>query len=774
MIKKFNKIKNLGLVFPNYSWNFKLTDYQLKDFKRYNLIYGWTGAGKTTLSKLFSVVEEGDVTDFLNLEYEIEDDEGNKYKNGEAFNKKVRVFNQEYIENNLKIQEGKAKSITLVLGDVSKEIVEQIEADQKELEARNSDLKKETEELKQKQKEKNNIFTGIARTIYVAIMGGAIRTYNKTHAETDFTMLKDKESLLSEDLEKYSTVVKQNSKPEIDEVKQIKITEEEKTKTLSEYTKNIINEAKELLSQTVESQIIERVKDNQDISDWVERGIIIHSDHESINCEFCGQSLPKERMAELTKHFNEADKRLKEKVDALADKFRKVFSLISDISCPDKAKFYDEIQKDYEKKCKGFTQAKTDLLESITGIGKIIISKKSKTTESVTLGQDIDPSQFVSDLNSVIEFVTKHNKKTFDFENEKIMATDKLKKHYLSTIFDDVKTLDEDIKIKEDKINELKNGNPEDEDSLGIEDIKKRISKNQAKISSTHKACEDINKGLATFLGRDELVFEPHKTKVLNEQGVEEEVEDGYIIKRDGRPACNLSEGEKTAIAFVYFTIYLKDQSFDLKEGVVVIDDPVSSLDSNSLFQAFAFLKNAVEDAKQIFILTHNFEFLKLLLNWCKNIGHGKSSAYYMIKNCYENNSRCAFIDEMDKELCEYESEYHYLFKKLYEFGSDGTIAQAYPIPNIARKVLDTFLTFRVPCGGSMYSKLEKIKNTTNFDKNKLTAIYKFVNNQSHITGSGFNPALVPETQKNVRYLLEMIEKIFPEHYKILETAISS
>ena len=106
-------------------------------------------------------------------------------------------------------------------------------------------------------------------------------------------------------------------------------------------------------------------------------------------------------------------------------------------------------------------------------------------------------------------------------------------------------------------------------------------------------------------------------------------------------------------------------------------------------------------------------------------------------------------------------------------FKSDETIAQAYPIPNIARKVLDTFLLFRVPCGGGMYTKLEKIKDTTSFDENKLTAIYKFVNDQSHITGSGFNPALVPETQKNVKYLLEMIEQVFPEHYQILQEAIS-
>jgi wobble nucleotide-excising tRNase len=143
-----------------------------------------------------------------------------------------------------------------------------------------------------------------------------------------------------------------------------------------------------------------------------------------------------------------------------------------------------------------------------------------------------------------------------------------------------------------------------------------------------------------------------------------------------------------------------------------------------------------------------------------------------MIKNRYDDNHRCAYIDIMDKELREYESEYHYLYKLLKLFESDGTIAQSYPIPNIARKVLETFLMFRVPNSDSIYDKLETIRTTTTFDPVKLTAIYKFTNDQSHITGSGFDPALVPETQKNVQYILNMVAEIFPEHAKILEDSI--
>lgn len=769
MIKKINKIKNLGLVFSDYSWN-----SQLLDFKQYNLIYGWTGSGKTTLSKLFDALESGSLRTAIDLEYEVEDDNRNKFKQGDSFNGNIRVFNQDYIENNLKVRESKAKAITLILGDANKKIVEQIENDIEKLREKSDKCKETGKQLKQNINSKNKIFTDIAKTIYIAITGGAIRNYRKDNAELDFVSLTRKKILHDVDLNKFSVIVKQSSKPTIDIIDKIEVESKQgKKKELSQFVSGLIDVANDLCLRTIESHIINRIKDNKDISDWIEAGLSIHDNHKSTICEFCRQVIPKDRISELSKHFSKADKELKQNVSDLLKKFSQIYDLINATKYPDKARFYEELQEDYEDCCKEYDQEKSDLLKSIKNVEDSIKTKKLKTTEVVVLSKDINTRKFTNTFETIIKFIEKHNKKTSDFENEKNNATNKLKNHFLSTIFDDVKKIKKEIKDCEETIDILNDGDVSIPDDLGINGLKKRISKNQTKISSTYKACDDINKGLATFLGRDELVFEPHKTKNLNKKGRENEVDDGYVIKRNRELANNLSEGEKTAIAFVYFTIHLKDQNFDLKNGIVVIDDPVSSLDSNSIFQAFAFLKNAVRNAGQIFILTHNFDFLKLLLNWTKNINHGKKSNYYMIKNCYVNNIRCAYLDKMDKVLCEYESEYHYLFKILNEFKSDGTIAQAYPIPNIARKVLDTFLLFRVPSGKGNYHKLEKIKDTTHFDANKLTAIYKFTNDLSHITGSGFDPALVPETQKNVKYLLDMIEDVFPEHYKILQESIN-
>jgi wobble nucleotide-excising tRNase len=128
-------------------------------------------------------------------------------------------------------------------------------------------------------------------------------------------------------------------------------------------------------------------------------------------------------------------------------------------------------------------------------------------------------------------------------------------------------------------------------------------------------------------------------------------------------------------------------------------------------------------------------------------------------------NSRDAKLLPLDSLLLEHPTEYHYLFKVLHRFKSDGTILTSYHIPNVARKVLETFLEFQVPAEKKLYKKLEAIE----FDENKKTAIYKFANDLSHRTGKGFDPALVAETQKNVVYLLEMIKTVAPNHFNGLE-----
>lgn len=767
MITKINKIKKLG-IFNDYN-----AKPNLRDFKKYNLIYGWNGCGKTTFSRVFDSLESGVHNQFPEIEYEIADESGNKFKQGQPFTQKIRVFNQDYVERNLKILEGKAKSITLVLGTVGKEVAEQIEKDEIDLKLKFEKVKKETEKSEQKKTANGKTFTEIAKTIYVAITGGAIRTYRKDNAEEDFARLTNKQLLSEGEPERLIAVIKQIQKPRIDPLKAIEVefVEDKKRVSLETALSELMSESRALLGQTVTSVVIDRFKDHLDISDWVEAGLRIHRFHGSKSCEFCGQEFSGDRLNDLAKHFNDADKKLKEKIDKLVGKFSEVKEALTLArNFPDVARLYEEIGVGYEAMRLEFSREVSAVHLEIAAIQESLKEKKSRTTERIDFSMTVNIvglNNFYTDLRGFIDF---HNKKTADFESEKKEAIRKLKNHYLSTIFDDVKLLEGEIALHKAEIKKLNEGDPALPTELGIIALKERIVVNRARISSTHKACEDINKGMATFLGRNELVFEPHKIKALNENGVEEEIEDGYIIKRNDKVVTHLSEGEKTAIAFVYFTIHLNEPSFNKATGIIVVDDPISSLDSNSLFQAFSFLKNSVKDAGQVFIMTHNFDFLRLVLNWLQNKRAipVNDRSFFMINNQDGPMGRTAFLDELDKDLQDHETEYNYLFKilKTFQLTGGSTIASVYHMPNIARKVLEGFLMFRVPNSMNTYDKLESLKPL--FDENKITAIYKFTNDQSHVSGRGFDPSLIPETQKAVKYLLQFIEAAFPEHYKIL------
>ncbi|EQD57031.1 hypothetical protein B1A_11283, partial [mine drainage metagenome] len=123
--------------------------------------------------------------------------------------------------------------------------------------------------------------------------------------------------------------------------------------------------------------------------------------------------------------------------------------------------------------------------------------------------------------------------------------------------------------------------------------IKRQIDELEVQVRQHRRPAEELTREVAAYLGRDELRFEVEQN--------------GYRITRGDHPATHLSDGERTAIAFLYFLKSLQDTDFDMATGIVVIDDPVSSLDANSLFSAFGFMKQRTATAGQLFVLTHNF-----------------------------------------------------------------------------------------------------------------------------------------------------------------------
>jgi len=740
MIRKLTRVKGLG-IFRDYKW-----DSSLHDFCRYNLIYGWNGAGKTTLAKLFGSLEAGGLDKYPQLQYEIAT-ESRTWKQGSHCSERVRVFNRDYVSANIDRVDGPRP--IFVLGAENAELVKQIDQDDRTLKSKQEELGRLQSERDNLTKRKNKLFTDVARTISQNTAGESTRVYRRPNAESDFGELTSKQLQTADSLATLKATLNQQQKPQLDALPE--------NADLGAEVKAICDEASALLKQTVSSEVIKRLADHPDIARWVEEGISLHATHSSMQCEFCAQNIPDSRQQALAAHFNDADRALKRSVDELRGRLSDISTRLDGLRVREASNLYDELADEYQRSSDRFASARDALRTDLHGLGDRVAEKKSHTTEQLTISITPDPKELVDAIAALNAQLKKHNSKSKDFDNQAAVARGTLKEHYLSEIYDDVEDLQGDIDSADAAIKMVLKGNPANADDHGIEELAKRLSDARAKVSSSHAACKEINEKLALFLGRDELAFEVSG--------------DGYQITRSGEVADDLSESERTAIAFVYFVVHLSDQEFSLEDGIVVIDDPVSSLDANSLFQAFAFLKESVANAKQVFILTHNFEFMRLVKNWLFHTKKAQRS-FYMVNNRESNGKREAYLAPLDKLLMEFQSEYHYLFSLLRAFNDDGSLESIYNFPNIGRKFLETFLAFKVPSHENLNQKIGHL----DYDETKKTAILRFVQTHSHAVRSdgvlNFDMSISRGGQTAIQNLLDMIETVDPTHYGTLVATV--
>lgn len=734
MLKSIKKITKLG-IFDSF-----IAANDLPDFARYNCIYGDNASGKTTLTRLLGALNQAHHPDYPELTYEIKVETG-KLNQGTAYNRKIRVFNADFIEANIGQFKGPLRPI-LIVGEENKVLAEEALAEQAIFDARQLKIKEFKETIQRDEVSKGKLFSEVAKTISEATSGTALRNYRKQNSEKAFDKITEPITLSKRELELHRTSVRQEQQDLIKPFRQpvVALLSDNSARPLSEWVEIAVEQTRSLTMRSAQGSALARLSEQPAIAKWVEEGLSIHREHASTSCEFCSQQLPPDRLSQLAKHFGVEDQRLKADVMAIRALTGHILRAIDDMNPPPKPAFYSELRDQVDSAAAMFEAAANEARAQLIQLTNILVEKLDRRAVSYEVDICIDCSKLFTAIDALCSLVDQNNAKTNAFAETLAAARERIEAHYISSIKVPVKDLQDKIDIVTNEITKLVDGSIGFADPRSLSDLKDSFEEKRAKVSSSHAASAELTSNVRTFLGRSDLKFES-------------DVE-GYRVERSGKPAKRLSEGEKTAIAFVYFLVQLGDQDFNLSEGVVVIDDPISSLDASAIYQAFSFLKNGVKNAKQVFILTHNFEFLRLLLNWHNQ--NKKAARHYMIR-CNDNtDARNAIIIPLDPLLRDYSTEYHYLFKQLYSYTCDGTIANAYHLPNIARKVLETFLEFYTPSSKSSYRKLEGV----HFDEHKKTAIYKFVNDQSHPTGKSFDPSLVAETKKNISFLLEMIDTL--------------
>lgn len=675
MIKKINHIKNFG-VFNAYR-----RSGNIQDFEKVNIIYGWNYSGKTTISRVFQCFENCKLKEhYLQAEFELEDYEGNKgnQRNLNLNNVEIKVFNSDFIKDNIHL-EGERFNPILLLGEDTKKA-------QEELDAKNIKLGKTKSIISSLNKTKfaidNEILTGLTqRASQIKETLQIVQAYTRTHIKPLYDEIKtDFQNYLKSNSE-VSVLLKKATASEND-----KLPDKEDVSYDLQFSL-LFNSSKSLLKEIPAfSSTIQYLMDNPDIANWIEKGLPIHENKDK--CEFCGNELDKERIKELSAHFSEDLKLHKKKLTNLIDKIKSE----KHVNPPyQKSDFYKNLWSDFDMantSLKGQVSAYNKELAKLKKLLETKFEKPFVTITDLTSVNDIS-EEFGKSLRQYNKVVSRNRTITKDFQTKKDEAIDILKKHYTAKYIDEIELEKKQTKIK------LYETRKENFESHKI-DLVKEIKELESKVSKAHKGSEKLNSFIQKFLGRDEIRVEVEK------EGEKER----FRLKRKDAKAVNLSEGEKTAIAFSFFLTKLLEVN-NLKKVVVFIDDPISSLDSNHIFQVnsvikdFFFSKENPEDVnpkilncKQLFLSTHNFDFFSLLRE-LPNPKDG-NKYYYFVKRINEKES---LIDKLPKSIKNYSSEYHYLFELIYSFNKqvDKDIDLALIIPNALRRFVELYTYSRIP-----------------------------------------------------------------------------
>ena len=741
-IKRIKQLHNCR-VFRDFTW-----PTHLSDFARFNLIYGWNGSGKTTISRIFRDLELrrpptiGDVR----LSIGNEDIRGSDFPNASTL---IRVFNRDFVIENVFPMGGGEVPPILILGKENIEKQNQLEA----LKAKLTDL---DDSLRTARTERGAVVAlldnhcvsggGIIKALLRGSGSNPYNNYDKGNYKRRAQQMLSAGDVASHRLEdsakeKLMSQHQASPKPKIEELKY-----------LEPDFGSLWGKVANLLSVTVVSETIQSLKDDVETSEWVHQGLDLHMRLGPEQCLFCDQAFPRQRLLELQGHFSAAYESLLTSLNESKAEIDNASASVSKLDLPNGVQFYDHLVQEHDAILADLELYRIGADTFLKSLANAVSSKKERPFDSIskdTLVKESPETGVLSRLNGIIQ---RHNQAC---DNHTASAADARKQLECASI---AEGLEEFGRMSEsERTHEASIASIESQ----AKNLRAEISGLEAEITEHRGPAEELNDDLHKYVGHKELQLEVS--------------DNGYTVTRNGFPASQLSEGEITAIALLYFLKSLTDHRFDLSNGAVVLDDPISSLDANSLFLAFGFIQERTKDAGQLFILTHNFTFFRQVRNWFHHIRGQKRKdvskrpqRFYMLNCLSDDKGRFSNIQHLDPLLEQYESDYHYLFACVQRSACSSTSALEtnYMLPNMARRLLEAFLAFRQPdVSGELRQKMLNV----DFDEAKKSQILRFVHTYSHndaIVEPDHDPSLLSEAPSVLSGLLELINKEDPRHFE--------
>jgi wobble nucleotide-excising tRNase len=452
-------------------------------------------------------------------------------------------------------------------------------------------------------------------------------------------------------------------------------------------------------------------------SSWVGQGRqYLRAD--SKKCPFCQQETIDDDFREKLEAF--FDTAYKQKTDRLAMLLVEYQSFSKQIldAIEDAVIDKDESVKTGQLNAEVY-KAKKDLLKAaFDANAKKIEEKIAEPGKKITL-EDI--SNLTSEIRKLLDdanaLIDAHNQLVAERDTEEIALRDDIWATCIHDADGLIKAYQRDFSNIEKALNGIKKNR--DTKKTALDKLKAEVEEKGKNITSVQPTIDEINRSLKAY-GFTNFSIQPAEGK-----------ENYYCIKRDdGSLATNtLSEGEETFLTFLYFMQKAKgstDQARVADKKIIVLDDPISSLDSTILYIVGAIVKDLskkirdeVGDVTQLFILTHNVFFHKEASFIDGRTHELKDVNYWIVRK----NNGVAEINAYGMKN-PISTSYELLWQEL----KDNTGASLISIQNTMRRIIENYFSM---LGGRRDDLLvEKFESTE--DKMIARSLLYWINDGSH------------------------------------------
>lgn len=654
MIESF-KLKGVATYKPD--------GIEVNELKKINFFYGANGCGKTTATNY--------LTDTCIEKF---NECAVQWQSGQPL--KTLVYNKAFRDKNFG---GSDIAGVFTLGVATTEQVEQISLKKAEYENEESQLKNYQKILTQKNGELNateNEFTEQCWSLY--------KKYESDFKEALQGSLKKK--LFKDKILQFSvsaTDTEQVLKYEL-LIEKGKTLLGERPEVYPEISFNITNS----LSLIEQDEIWKRVivgKSDVNIAammdalgshDWVNQGRKYISND---SCPFCQQDTINDAFrAQLEGYFDDDFSVQTERVSSLkqiySENAERVISSLSKLI--ENEKHNPNSKLDIE----AFIPYSYSLESAIKSNTLGFADKAEKASLQLEVSHTIDA---LSELKSLIDKanneIQKHNQLATDFDNETAKFKAQVWQFLADEIKDDFKRHSKKAKGLEKAVFGLDKSIAERAEKTAS--LKAKLAELSKNNTSVQPAVDEINRLLKAY---GFLNFEIVPSKQLANH---------YVIQRqDGTLALDtLSEGEVTFITFLYFVQLANGaltQDAVTENRVVVIDDPISSLDSNVLYIVSAIVKQLIKEVKdgssikQLLLFTHNVYFHKEA-SFQGGRSNGCNQTHFWILRKANNITTIQPYEQRNP----IESSYELLWREIKEQGNNSCIT----IQNTMRRILENY-----------------------------------------------------------------------------------